>query len=133
MRLDRLYILAGFAWLAFGMAYGIYLGITDQLNLGNSHAHANLVGFVLSCLFGLLHRNWPALAAHPLARVQFWVYQCGAVILVTGKYIVDTGGTPATAATGSLVVLLGTLMMIWLFATQSDGKHVSRSAEASGA
>lgn len=133
MRLDRLYILAGFTWLVLGMAFGIYLGITDQLNLGNSHAHANLVGFVLSALFGLLHRNWPALAGHALARAQFWVYQTGAVILVAGKYIVDTGGGAGTVATGSLVVLAGTLMMLWIFATQSADPAAARSTNPFGA
>ena len=119
MKLDRLFILTGFAWVVLGMVFGIYLGITNQLNLANTHAHANLVGFVISILFGLLHHNWPKMQASGVALPQFWVYQLGAVILVAGKYVVDTGGGSALVATGSVIVVVGTLMMVWLFAVKS--------------
>ncbi len=120
MKLSRLFILAGFAWVVLGMIYGIYLGITNQLNLANSHAHANLVGFVISILFGLLHHNWPKMQASRVAVPQFWVYQIGALMLVAGKYQVDVGGGGALVATGSFVVVLGTLMMGWLFVMKSE-------------
>ena len=61
MRIDRLYVLIGFLWLIAGMIFGIYLGIKNQLQSSNSHAHANLLGFVISVLFGLIYRNWPVL------------------------------------------------------------------------
>jgi hypothetical protein len=115
MKMDRCYVLAGFVWLLVGMVFGIYLGITDQLNYSNSHAHLNLLGFVLSVLFGLLHRNWPALAQSRFAKPQFYIYQLGVVVLVAGKYSIDGGGTEALAPPGSLIVVLGVLIMFWMF------------------
>lgn len=118
MKLDRLYVAAAFAWLVFGMCYGIYLGSTEQLNLANSHAHANLVGFVISLLFGLLHRGWPALQEHRIARMQFWAYEAGAVLLVLGKFFIDQGQGNALAALvvpGSVLLLIGTVAMAWMF------------------
>ncbi|MGO4855598.1 hypothetical protein [Phaeovulum sp. W22_SRMD_FR3] len=120
MNLDRVYVRTGLVWLVLGMVYGIYLGITDQLNLANSHAHAGLLGFVTSCLFGLLHRNWPGMRLGKLAQPQYWIYQAGVVLLVAGKMVVDMGGTPGLAAFGSLVVVLGTVLMIVMFFGERD-------------
>lgn len=120
MKLDRLFILTGFAWVLAGMVFGIYLGITNQLALANTHAHTNLVGFVLSVLFGLVYHNWPALQEASLARIQFWVFEGGTVVFVAGKYVVDTGGSDTLVATGSVIVVAGTLMMAWLFMTKTS-------------
>ena len=125
MKLDRIYILAGFAWLTFGMIFGIYLGITDQLQFANSHAHANLLGFVISVIFGLLLRNWPSLLNSRLAKPQFLIYQLGTVVLVAGKFDIDNGGNGVLAPPGSMIIVLGTLMMFWMFATAGDVTSVA--------
>ena len=116
LKIDRFYILAGFVWLIIGMVFGIYLGITDQLQFSNSHAHANLLGFVISVLFGLMYRCWPSLMASRLAMPQFAIYQVGAIVLVAGKYDIDSGGSGVLAPPGSLIIVLGTLLMFWMFA-----------------
>jgi len=125
VRLDRIYILAGFAWLIFGMMFGIYLGITDQLQFANSHAHANLLGFVVSVLFGLLLRNWPPLLNSRLAMPQFVIYQFGVVILVAGKFDIDSGGRGILAPPGAMIVVLGTFIMFWMFASAEYGPNVT--------
>lgn len=131
MKIDRLYIIAGFVWLIFGMVFGIYLGITDQLQFSNSHAHANLLGFVISVLFGLIYRNWPSLKDSRLATSQFIVYQIGAVVLVAGKYDIDNGGDGMLAPPGSLILILGTLLMFWMFLRAEADKPAARSGSVS--
>jgi cbb3-type cytochrome oxidase subunit 1 len=131
VKIDRLYIIAGFVWLIFGMVFGIYLGITDQLQLSNSHAHANLLGFVISVLFGLIYRNWPSLKESRLAMTQFVIYQIGAVVLVAGKYDIDNGGDGTLAPPGSLILILGTLLMFWMFIRTETDKQVARSGSRS--
>lgn len=131
MKIDRLYIIAGFVWLIFGMVFGIYLGITDQLQFSNSHAHANLLGFVISVLFGLIYRNWPSLKDSRLATSQFVIYQIGAVVLVAGKYDIDNGGDGMLAPPGSLILILGTLLMFWMFLRAETDKPVARSGSLS--
>ncbi len=116
MKMDRLYILAGFVWLILGMIFGVYLGVTDQLQFSNSHAHANLLGFVLSVLFGLIYRGWPMLLSSKLVWPQFGFFQIGTLVLVAGKYDIDSGGGGALAPPGSVLVILGTLLMFWMFA-----------------
>jgi len=115
VKIDRIYILAGFCWLILGMVFGIYLGITEQLQFSNSHAHANLLGFVISVLFGLIYRDWPSLMQSRLAMPQFVLYQVGAMVLVAGKYDIDNGGSGVLAPPGSIIIVLGTLLMFWMF------------------
>ena len=115
--MDRLYITTGFAWLIAGMVFGTWLGATENLQYSNSHAHANLLGFVISVLFGLIYRNWPALLSSRLAWPQFALFQIGSLVLVAGKFDIDHGGTGMLAPPGSVLVVLGTLLMFWMFAT----------------
>ena len=120
MKMDRLYVIAGFLWLIAGMIFGIYLGITDQLQFSNTHANANLLGFVISVLFGLIYRNWPELMSSRLAWPQFALFEIGSLVLVAGKYDIDGGGSGSLTPPGSILVVLGTLLMIWMFARTSS-------------
>lgn len=120
MKMDRLYIAAGFAWLIVGMIFGIYLGITDQLQYANTHAHANLLGFVISVLFGLIYHNWPMLLSSRLALPQFVLFEVGSLVLVAGKYDIDGGGAGTLAPPGSILVVLGTLLMLLMFVRASS-------------
>ena len=114
-RLDYSYVLISLVWLVCGMIFGIWLGITEQFNFANSHAHTNLVGFTISALFGLMHHAFPGLAASRIAKLQFYVYQVGALMLVTGKMMADAGGDLTLVKIGSLVTVTGTAMMLWMF------------------
>lgn len=113
--LGRNYVMVGLVWLICGMAFGIYMGIAQKLYFANTHAHANLVGFVASVLFGLLHVNFPTLKTSRIAGWQFIVYQVGAVLLVLGKAQVDAGGADMLVRVGALVVIIGAAMMLWMF------------------
>ena len=101
------------------MTFGIWMGITERLFFANTHAHANLVGFVASVLFGLLYFAYPNLAKSRLAAAQFWIYEIGAVLLVIGKGIVDGGGDNSVVKVGALVVLIGAVMMLVMFYRQT--------------
>ena len=121
MALDRLFILIAFVWLLCGMLFGIYIGINDMTMHSNAHAHAGLLGFVVSAMFGLFHRGWPAMGRSKLAMPQLVIYQVGVIILVIGKYQVTQTGISAIVAPGSVVTVLGTFMMVWLFIAKAKG------------
>ena len=116
---SRNYILLGLVWLVLGMAFGIWMGINQQMQYAESHAHFTLVGFVISVLFGLLHHSWPILAKSRLATPQFWIYEIGAVLLVAGKITVDGGGADMLVKIGALVVIIGAALMLVLFFRQT--------------
>lgn len=118
-RLDRNYILLGLVWVIAGMVFGTWLGASNHMNYGNSHAHMNLLGFVASVLFGLLHHAYPALRNSKLAVAQFAVYEVGVLLLIIGKILVDGGQETLFLQVGALVTILGALMMLILFAKDS--------------
>lgn len=119
-RIGDLYVLVGLMWLVLGMVFGIWMGITNHLNFANSHAHFNLVGFVASVLFGLVYRQYPQMALSRLAVAQFWIYEVGAVALVAGKATLDGGGSDTLVKIGSIVVVGGALLMLWIFASRRE-------------
>lgn len=110
-----LYILLGLVWLIAAMVFGIWLGATEHFAYGKSHAHMALVGFASSVLFGLIHHAFPVLSRSSMAMWQLVVYQIGAAILIAGKIVVDGGGAPTVVKVGSVVVLLGAVLMLVLF------------------
>lgn len=111
MQIGRYYILAGFAWVIAGMIFGAWLGASDHLNYANSHAHANLLGFVASILFGLMHISMPGLSRSRLAVWQFAVYELGALVLVAGKVLVDGGTQTPLLPIGALITIAGTALL----------------------
>lgn len=113
------YILFGLIWLVLGMAFGIWMGVAQKFDYANSHAHMNLVGFAISVLFGLIHRQYRGLGESRLAGAQFGIYQLGAVMLVAGKAMVDGGGGDGLVKAGSVVVLAGAVLFLWMFATRN--------------
>ena len=118
-RMDRNYILLGLAWVVVGMIYGTWLGATNHMNYANSHAHMNLLGFVASILFGLLHFAYPKLRESRLALPQFVIYEVGIVLLIIGKILVDGGQETLFLQIGSLVTIVGAALMLVLFARKT--------------
>lgn len=117
-KIDETYLILAFLWLIAGMGFGIWVGITEKFNFAESHAHMALVGFVLSAAFGFTYKLYPAMQSSRLAVPQLWIYQLGAVLLVAGKITVDGGGSPSLVKAGSVVILLGVVLMLYVFVTR---------------
>lgn len=116
LKIDKLFVTIGFLWLIGGAAFGTWLGASGHYNFANSHAHIGLLGFVASVLFGLVHRVWPELRSSRLALPQLAVYEIGTAILVLGKVMIDRAGQEnAFLFIGSITVILGAAMFLWLF------------------
>jgi hypothetical protein len=123
VKVDRLYILCGFAWIVASMVFGFYIGAAEQLQYSNTHAHAALLGFVLSILFGLIYRSWPRLLESRLAPVQFGLYQVGTVVLIAGKYSIDGGNSAIMLAVlGATITIVATALMGWLFVFHGEDR-----------
>lgn len=119
-KIDETYLILAFVWLIGGMVFGIWLGASAHFQFAESHAHMALVGFVLSAAFGFTYKLYPSMRASRLATAQLWIYQLGAVLLVAGKITVDAGGGESLVKAGSVVILLGVLLMLYVFVTRKD-------------
>ena len=122
-RLDRTYIIVGLCWVIAGMIYGAWLGASHHNNFANSHAHINLLGFVTSVLFGMLFWAFPAMAKSRAAMWQFLIYELGIALLIIGKIMVDADGSETLfLQIGSILTIIATAMMLWLFVARADRK-----------
>ena len=111
-RIDAIYVTIGVVYLVVGMVLGIVMGTRQDFQLAPVHAHLNLVGFVSHCVFGLVHRVWPALRAGVIATVQFWLFVLGSPLFVAGIAVSILGGTIILAVIGSILVLVGALLFL---------------------
>ena len=106
-------------WFVLTMAFGMYLGLTQQFHMSSPHAHMGLLGWLSSGLFALLYAlagdapgsRWPPLhwAAHNL----------GVAAMATGLFLTIRNGPSwwtAMIPLGGLVLILATLWlaaMLW--------------------
>lgn len=111
-RIDILYIVIGSLYLVVGMVLGIVMGAKQDFQLAAVHAHINLVGFVAHCVFGVVHRAWPALRSSALATMQFVLFVVGTPVFLVGVAIATLTGHIALAVIGAVLVLLGALLFL---------------------
>jgi hypothetical protein len=118
MNVSRNFMLLGSAFLIVGIVLGMYMGGSGDHSLAISHSHINLLGFVLSAVFALTYKAYPAMAAERLASAHFWLHFVGAVMvnllvfLLLAQIITEAAMVPF-APISEFLVLLGVLAFSW--------------------
>lgn len=118
MNVSRNFLLLGSAFLIVGICIGMYMGASGDYALVGSHAHINLLGFVLSVVFALTYKAYPKMTEGRLASIHFWLHAVGAVILNVLLFLMlsqlasDAIMVPA-APISEILVLLGVLVFGW--------------------
>jgi hypothetical protein len=123
-RFDAAFVLAALAYAILGMTLGIWMGVNQDFAPRHIHAHINLLGWTSLALYGIVHRAWPALAHHPLARVQFWTAMLGTPIFLLGLPFAMFYDQPIGAIVGSSLVLVAALMFAFMFWRKSRSEVV---------
>lgn len=90
MGVSRGFMVIGSLYILVGMLIGMYMGGSNDHTLLPVHAHINLLGFTLMMVFGLVYRQFPDMAASALARVHFWLYQVGTLVLLVMLFLLFT-------------------------------------------
>ncbi len=114
MKTADLWIRGGLVWLVLTIAFGIYLGVTEQFNLMSAHAHTGLLGgvwpMIVSWLYG--RRGDPDLTL--AAGLQWLAWNLGAAGMVAAFYFFSTGNL----ALGNMLSFPGAMLVlgtaIWL-------------------
>ena len=117
MRVHVVFIGLGLIFLVVGMGFGIWMGITQNFQFNDAHAHWNLVGFATSTLYGLIHRAYPRLATSRLTWVQCITHVIGVLIFAPGIILVVTTRNEVAVIVGSLLILAAALMFMWIYFT----------------
>lgn len=119
MNLDRSYLVWGLSYAAVGIVLGIYMAASHNHGELVTHAHILLVGFVLSLVYGLVHRLWLTRPNRRVATIQFVVHQAAALTLSVGLFLLYGNLLPADKldpilGAGSVAVLLALLLMLYM-------------------
>ena len=119
MDMSRRYLVWALCYAAIGMGLGIYMAASHNHGQLVTHTHVLLVGFVVSLIYGIIHRLWLEAPRRGLAMTQFVLHQAAAAVLLVGLFLLYGGkATEATLAPllgiGSIGVLLGMLLMLYM-------------------
>ena len=119
MNLDRRFLIWALSFAAVGLALGIYMAASNNHGELVTHAHILLVGFVLSLVYGIIHKLWLEKPNRVVANVQFVVHQAAAVTVSVGLFLIFGGLVPEPTlspilAVASVGVLLGMLLMLYM-------------------
>lgn len=117
MRVHVVFIGLGLIFLVVGMAFGFWMGINKDFQFADAHAHWNLVGFVTSTLYGLIHRAYPKLQESRLTWPQCIVHVVGVLIFAPGIILVVATGQPLGAVIGASLILISALMFMFIYYT----------------
>jgi hypothetical protein len=119
MNLDKRYLVWALGYAAVGLALGIYMAASQSHAELVTHTHILLVGFVLSFVYGIIHKLWLQQPARALANVQFVVHQAGAIAISVALFLLYGGLVPATTldpilGAASVGILLALLLMLYM-------------------
>jgi hypothetical protein len=119
MSLDRRFLVWALGYAIVGICLGIYMAASQNHGEFITHAHILLIGFVLSLVYGIIHRLWLGEPGRAVARVQFWVHQLGAITLSVGLFLLYGNFLPLARldpilGVASVAVLIGMLLMLYM-------------------
>jgi hypothetical protein len=117
MRVHVVFIGLGLIFLVIGMAFGMWMGMTNNLQYAAAHAHWNVVGFATSTLYGLTHRAYPKLAESKLTWVQCIIHVVGVLIFAPGIILAIATQEHLGAIVGGVLILVAALMFTWIYFT----------------
>lgn len=117
MNVSRNFVLAGTVFLVIGIGFGIYMGASGLHDFAPLHAHLNLLGFVLSMIFALTYRSFPAMGASKLAGYHFWLHVVPTAVLLLMLFLLFSGtiseaGMAPIAPIAEILILAGVLMFL---------------------
>jgi len=119
MNMDRRYLVWSLCYAVAGMTLGIYMAASQNHSELVTHAHVLLIGFVVSFLYGLIHKLWLRQPPPGLANFQFVLHQAAALtvsvglFLMFGNYVSATSAEPVLSV-GSIGVLVAMLLMLYM-------------------
>ena len=58
MNLDRKFLIWALGYAAVGISLGLYMAASENHGELVTHAHILLIGFVLSLVYGIIHKLW---------------------------------------------------------------------------
>jgi cbb3-type cytochrome oxidase subunit 1 len=89
------------------------MGITEQFQFANVHAHINLLGWATLALSGVIYALFPGAGSNKLATAHFWLQNIGLPVFAIGLFLNDTTMGKAAIpiiSVGAIVAILGIIV-----------------------
>ena len=124
MSLDRKYLVWALAYVLLGMGLGIFMASSENHAQHVTHAHIQLVGFVVSFIYAVIHKLWLDDTPTRLAKAQFVVHQVGALMMFSGLFLLYGGFVPPEKiemllAPSTIIVFAAAVMMFVMVLRQN--------------
>ncbi|MFI4889584.1 MAG: TonB-dependent receptor [Steroidobacterales bacterium] len=119
MNYDRKYLVWALAYAVVGMCVGIFMAASHDHGEFVTHAHILMIGFVLSLVYGIIHKLWLSQPKPLVARTQFVLHQAAAVTLsvglwlLYGKFVPEAQLDPILGI-AAITALVGALLMLYM-------------------
>ena len=133
MNLDRRFLIWALGYAAVGISLGLYMAASQNHGELVTHAHILLIGFVLSLVYGIIHKLWLDKPNRAVANTQFVLHQAAAVTVSVGLFLLYGGIVPEPTLSpflgiASVAVLLGMLLMLYMVVRSGRDKAATESA-----
>jgi hypothetical protein len=119
MSFDRKYLVWALSFAILGLCMGIYMASSQDHGQRVTHAHIMLAGFVVSLIYGVIHKLWLTQVSAGVATTQFILQQAGAVVMSIGLFLlygqhVAPQQIEPFLAVSTFAVLLGAVLMLYM-------------------
>ena len=133
MHLDRRFLIWALGYATVGMSLGLYMAASENHGELVTHTHILLVGFVLSLIYGIIHKLWLDKPNRALANTQFVIHQAAAAAVSVGLFLLYGGIVPESTlgpilGVASAGVLLGMILMLYMVMRVGRGTVVTESS-----
>lgn len=106
---------AAVVYFVIGVGMGIYMGASHDHTLRPVHAHVNLLGWASMALIGFYVLHFGDRLNRRLERIQFWLHQVGAVILLLALTLLVLGNTAVEPVVGITSIVVGASVLLFAF------------------
>ena len=99
-----------------GMLLGLYMGLSQDHTQMPTHAHAMVLGWLMSGFFAFFYHFFPEIGRSWLAKVHFWFTAAAGIVLLVSLYFVVGGNAQLEPVTGisSILYFVGLLLFAWI-------------------
>jgi|SRR5208282_190305 len=127
MNFDRKYLVWSLSFAALGMGLGIFMAASHNHGELATHAHILLIGFVVSFIYGMIHKLWLIRPNRALATLQFILHQAAAITISVGLFLLYGAFVPEDKlepilASAAIGVLLAMLLMLYMVIRSGSAK-----------
>lgn len=99
-----------------GMALGLYMGLSQDHSQMPVHAHAMVLGWLMSGFFAFFYHLFPDIGRSPLATAHFWLTAASGIILLLALFMLFSGNVAMEPVAGisSIAFFACFLLFVWI-------------------